>query len=77
MSSPVPSSAALPIAYAVLRVLVVVNWVMVRCILALCFVIAERALDHARFQTFSFASRRSGLIMGLRAIAALGLVGVP
>ncbi len=55
MSRPASSSAALPIAYVVLRILIVVNWLMAAVILALLVVMPERAMDHERFQTLSFA----------------------
>ncbi len=55
MSKPASSSAALPIAYVVLRILIVVNWLMGAAILALLVVMPERAMDHGRVQTLSFA----------------------
>jgi hypothetical protein len=75
MSRPAASSAALPIAYVVLRILIVVNWLMIPVILALLFVIPNRdwimsALD------LSPSLEADRVVMGLRAVAALGLVVV-
>ena len=55
MSRPVSSSAALPIAYVVLRILIVVNWLMGAAILALLVAMPERAMDHERVRALSFA----------------------
>ena len=76
MSRPASSSAALPIAYVMLRILIVVNWLMVAVILALLFVLPNEqwimsALD------LSPSPEAERLVMGLRAIAGLGLVAIP
>jgi hypothetical protein len=76
MARPVSSSAALPLAYVVLRVLVVVNWLMVPVILALLLVIPNRqwiisALD------LSPSLEADRVVMGLRVIAGLGLASIP
>jgi hypothetical protein len=76
MSRPVASSAALPIAHVVLRTLIVLNWLMVAVILALLFVLPNEqwimsALD------LSPSREADRIVMGLRAIAVLGLVAVP
>ena len=76
MARPVSSSAALPLAYVVLRILVVVNWLMVPVILALLFVVPNKewiisALD------LSPSVEADRVVMGLRAIAGLGLVAIP
>ena len=55
MSRPASSSAALPIAYVVLRILIVLNWLMAAAILALLVAMPERAMDHERVQALSFA----------------------
>jgi hypothetical protein len=75
MPKPVPSSAALPIAHIVLRVLIVLNWVMVPVILALLFVIpnAEWIMTALELSPSPDADR---VVLGLRSIAALGLVAV-
>ena len=58
MSMPATSSAALPIAYVVLRILIVLNWLFGAAILALLVVMPERAMDHGRLQALSFARGR-------------------
>ena len=50
-----PYSAALPIAYVVLRILIVLNWLVRRRDPRSAGRHAERAMDHERFQTLSFA----------------------
>jgi hypothetical protein len=67
------SSPALPIAHVVLRILIVLNWLMAAAILALLFVVPNEqwimsALD------LSPSPEADRLVMGLRTIAALGLV---
>src|SRR5205814_9970748 len=76
MSRPAPSSAALPIAYVVLRILIVVNWLMGAAILALLVVMPNQQWIMAAFK-LSASPDTKRLIMGLRAIATLGLVAVP
>jgi hypothetical protein len=72
MTRQVSSSAALPIAHVVLRILIVLNWVGGVCILILLLVSPnERWIMSAFDLTPSPEARR--LVMGLRAIAALGL----
>lgn len=76
MSRPTPSSAALPIAHAALRILIVLNWLSGGLIVVLLV-----AMPTSRWIRTSFAippSEPAGaLIFGLQAIAALGLVGIP
>ena len=50
MSTPVSSSAALPIAYVVLRILIVVNWLMGAAILALLVVMPNERWIMAAFK---------------------------
>src|SRR4051812_4470306 len=76
MSRPAPSSAALPIAYAVLRILTVVNWVMGTAILALLLVTPNEQWIMAAFKLSPSADAHR-LIIGLRAVAVLGLAGIP
>ena len=70
-------STALPIAWVVLRILIVLNWLGGAAILALltATVVAEQWTFTALGITP--ASEIPSMIMGLRLIAALGLVGVP
>lgn len=71
-----PSSAALPIAYAVLRILVIGNWVMAALIMALLF-----ALPNARWIISAFdlspGPEADRIILALRVVASLGLVAIP
>src|SRR5882762_4038449 len=76
MSSQVSSSAALPIAYAMLRVLIVVNWLGGAAILALLVVMPNEQWIMAAFK-LSPSPEAERLVMGLRAIAVLGLVAIP
>src|SRR5215467_13392197 len=76
MSTPASSSAALPIAHVVLRILIVVNWLMGAAILALLVVMPNEQWIMAAFK-LSPSPDAERLIMGLRAVAVLGLVGIP
>jgi hypothetical protein len=71
-----PYSAALPIAYEVLRVLIVVNWTIGLAILALLVVIPN---ERWIMQAFDMAPspEASMVVMGLRAIAVIGLTTIP
>ena len=76
MSRPVESSAALPIARVVLRILIVVNWLMVPAILTLLFVVPTEkwilsALD------LSPGPEADRVVLGLRTVAVIGLLSVP
>jgi hypothetical protein len=76
MSKPVSSSAALPIAYVVLRILIVVNWMGGAAILALLVVMPNEQWIMSAFK-LSPSPDAERLILGLRAIAVLGLVTIP
>ena len=76
MSTPASSSAALPIAYVVLRILIVVNWLMGAAILALLVVMPNEQWIMAAFK-LSPSPDAERLVMGLRAVAVLGLVVIP
>jgi hypothetical protein len=76
MSRPASSSVALPIAYVALRILIVVNWLMGAAILALLVVMPNEQWIMAAFK-LSPSPDAERLIMGLRAVAMLGLVGIP
>ena len=75
MSKPA-ASAALPIAHVVLRILIVVNWLGGAAIAALLVVMPNRQWIMSAFH-LSPSPDADQLIMGLRAIAALGLFGIP
>jgi hypothetical protein len=76
MSNTVSSSAALPIAHVVLRILIVVNWLGGAGIAVLLVAIptsqwCRRALG------ISPSAEADGLLMGMYAIVVLGLVTIP
>ena len=76
MSTPGSSSPALPIAYVVLRTLIVLNWLMGVAILVLLFAVPNEQWIMSSFK-LSPSPDAARLVMGLRAVAALGLVAVP
>ena len=76
MSRPTSSSAALPIAYVVLRILIVVNWLMGAAILALLVIMPNEQWIMSAFK-LSPSPEAERLVMGLRAIAVLGLAVIP
>jgi len=76
MPRPASSSAALPIAYVMLRVLIVVNWLSGAAIFTLLVAMPTRrwimsALD------LSPSPEADRLIIGLQTIALLGLAAIP
>jgi hypothetical protein len=72
-----PSSTALPIAYAGLRILIVLNWLYGACVFAI--LVGMFAAEQWMMTALGFPpSAQSGpLSVGMRAIAVLGLVAVP
>ena len=76
VSRPASSSAALPIAYVVLRTLIVLNWLYGAAILALLFVLPHEQWIMSAFK-IPPSPDAGRLIMGLRAIAVVGLAAVP
>jgi hypothetical protein len=68
---------ALPIAYAVLRILIVLNWLSGAAILTL--LTATIVAEQWTFTALGVppSSEVRPIVMGLRAIAALGLVAIP
>ncbi len=72
-----PSSTALPIAYVVLRILIVLNWIYGAIVLAI--LIGMFTADHWTMTALGIPplAQSGPLIIGMRAIAALGLVAVP
>ena len=76
MSKPVPSSAALPLAHTVLRILVVVNWMAGVLILVLLFGMPvsewiRKAIGIAP------GPEADKIIVALVSIAAIGLLSIP
>ncbi|HWT02031.1 MAG TPA: DUF2975 domain-containing protein [Pyrinomonadaceae bacterium] len=76
MSKQISSSAALPIAYALLRILIVVNWLGGAAILALLVVLPNEQWIMTAFK-LSPSPEAERLVMGLRVIAVLGLAAIP
>jgi hypothetical protein len=76
MSRSTSPSAALPIAYVVLRVLIVANWLMAGVILTLLIVSPNEQWIMSAFK-LSPSPEAERLVMGLRAIAVLGLAAIP
>ena len=76
MSKPAPSSAALPLAYVVLRILIVVNWLFGAAILALLVVSPNEHWIMSAFK-LSPSPEAERLVMGLRAVAVFGLASIP
>ena len=76
MSRTTAPSAALPIAHVVLRILIVVNWLGGAAILALLLVSPNEHWIMSAFK-LSPSPDTDRLIMGLRAIAMLGLATIP
>jgi hypothetical protein len=76
MTRPASSSAALPIAHIVLRILIVMNWLSGAAILALLVVVPNERWIMSAFD-LSPSPEATRLVMGLRAIAVLGLAAIP
>src|SRR5262245_23909611 len=76
MSRSVSSSVALPLASVVLRILIVLNWLGGAAILALLVVMPHEQWIMSAFK-LSPSPEAERLVMGLRAIAVLGLAAIP
>jgi hypothetical protein len=76
MSTATASSPALQIAYVVLRILIGANWLMGAAILAMLAVSPNEQWIMAAFR-LTPSPETELLIMGLRAVAVLGLAGIP
>ena len=76
MSTPASPSAALPIAYVLLRILIVVNWLGGVAILALLVVMPNERWIMSAFK-LAPSPDAARLVMGLRAIAVIGLAVIP
>lgn len=70
------SSAALPIAFTGLRVLIVLNWAMGLAILTLLLIMPNERWIMQAFK-LSASPDAERVVMGLRAVAVLGLIGIP
>ena len=69
-------SASLPIAYVVLRLLIVLNWLMAVAILILLFIVPHEQWIMSEFG-ISPSPDTNRVIWGLRAVAVIGLISVP
>ena len=76
MSKSVSSPAALPIANAALRILIIVNWVFGAAILVLLVFIPNREWIMNSLE-LSPSAEAERVIMGLRAVAVIGIAMVP
>lgn len=76
MSRPTSQSAALPIAYVVLRILIVVNWLGGAAIFALLAFMPTRQWILSSFR-LSPSPEADRLVLGLQAMAVAALVAVP
>jgi hypothetical protein len=76
MSKPAPSSAALPIAHVMLRILIVVNWLFGVAIAVLLLAMPTRQWILSAFE-IPPSPDADRLIMALRAVAVLGLAAIP
>jgi hypothetical protein len=72
-----PSSTALPIAYVGLRILIVLNWFYGAVVLAILVGMVAAGQWVMTALGVPPSAQSGSLIMGMRAIAALGLVAVP
>jgi hypothetical protein len=70
-------SAALPIAWVTLRILLIVNWVYGACLLALLVYSFVNEPFLLRALKLSSLEENPGIVYGIRAIAGLGLLTVP
>src|SRR5262245_30486282 len=76
MPKPVAPSAALPIAHVMVRILIVVNWIGGALILVLLAATPNEQWIMSAFK-LSPSPDADRLILGLQAVAALGLVTIP
>ena len=76
MSNPASASAALPIAHAALRILIVMNWVTAAGILILLFISPNEQWIMSAFD-LAPSPDTDRLILGLRTVAVLGLAATP
>jgi hypothetical protein len=76
MSNPTSSSPALPIAYVMLRILIIANWLMGGVILTLLLALPNERWIMSAFH-LSPSPDASRLVMALRAVAVLGLAAIP
>jgi hypothetical protein len=71
------TSAVLPIAYVVVRILIVLNWLYAACLLALLIFSSVNEALFMRALKLGSPTDNPPLVWGVRAIAALGILTVP
>ncbi len=71
------SYAVLPIAYVVVRILIVLNWLYGACLLALLIFSSINEAFFMRALKLGSPADNPPLVWGVRAIAALGILTVP
>ena len=76
MPKTAPSSAALPIAHIALRIVIILNWLGGAAILALLIAAPDREWIMSAFK-LAPSPEADRIIMGLRAIASIGLATIP
>ena len=74
---PRPKSVALPTAYVVLRLLIALNWFYGACLLALLTFSFVNESFLMRALKLASPAENPALVMGVRGIAALGILTVP
>jgi hypothetical protein len=74
---PRTSSTALPIAYVVLRILIVLNWIYAAIVLSILVGLFTAQQWTVTALGVPPSAQSASLVMGMRAIAALGLLAVP
>jgi len=74
---PRPQSVALPTAYVVLRILIVLNWLYGACILAILTYSFVNEPFLMRALKLASPAENPALVIGIRAVAALGILTVP
>src|SRR3954452_22200766 len=70
-------STALPIAYLTLRILIILNWIYAACLIALLSYSFINEPFLMRALKLASPAENPALVMGVRAIAALGILTVP
>ena len=72
-----PKSTALPVAYVVLRLLIVANWLYAACLVALLSYSFINEPFLMRALKLASPAENPALVIGIRAVAALGILTVP
>lgn len=70
-------STALPVAYVTLRILIILNWLYAACLIAILSYSFINEPFLMRALKLASPAEDPGLVMGIRAIAALGILTVP